>query len=407
MFTRLLSMMLSLLILLGTFFPALHGARNQDSFCEEDLAELHSLEDYIDYVHTHGLPSMDTRTFLNTMAPAAALRRLLNGKVFRLEESDYLPVTMCDELTEMCDYLAENTGLDIAELLQHVPNMNGLPDFCRTTLHLDTKAFRQEMYRLRDQAYAEGKNTTGALIYIFAAYFSVIEDVKIYTTPWKDDPEQMIVTLDVTFGDGETQTMYAYLVIDPRTGHAHSIEERGILKLGFDVDVYDLVLYATLNSWQRNFGFSILYDLFSDFGPLFNYITRRYKFEYGGRDWMIQIWKGNYGQITNGAEVGIYTREKGDTGLFYACASDEDMMKMGFDLYHGDELLFSRRPTVHWWLNGFKMSRVLYLPEDLTLDFTMEFPNAELLKAFTDAVDAEPEHDLSYEIDGLTFLGKW
>ncbi len=407
MFAKLISLMLSMLIFLGSVYPASLGAKNKDSFSDEDLAELHSVSDYIDYVHTHGLPSMDTETFLKSAEPLKWLRRLLNGKVLGLEESDYISLTMCDELTEMCDYIAENTGLDIAELLQHVPNMNGLPDFCRTVLHLDTKAFREEMYRLRDQAYAEGKHTTGALIYIFAAYFSVIEDVKIYTTPWSENPEEMIVTLDVTFGDGETQTMYAYLVIDPKTGHAHSIEDRGILKLGFDVDVYDLVLYATLNSWQRNFGFSILYDLFSDFGPLFNYITRRYFFEYGGKEWMIQIWKGNYGQITNGAEVGIYTREKGKTGLFYACASDEDMMKMGFDLYHGDELLFTRNPSVHWWLNGFKMSSVLYLPEDLTLDFTIEFPNEELLKAFTDAVDAESAHDLAYEIDGLTFVGKW
>lgn len=407
LFTRVLSLMLSMLIMLGSFLPAMLGAKNEASFSEDEISQLHSVSDYIDYVHTHGLPSMDTETFLNAAAPAAALRRLLNGKVFRLEESDYLSVSVDESITELCDYVRDNTGLDVTQLLLHVPNMNGLPDFCRTVLHLDTKNFRAEMYRLRDKAYAEGNNTLGALLYIFAAYFSVIEDVKIYTTPWKEDPEQMIVTLDVTFGDGEVQTMYAYLVIDPRTGLAHSIENRGILKLGFDVQIYDLVLYATVNSWQRNFGFSILYDIASDFGPLFNYVTRRYKFEYKGKDWMIQIWKGNYGQITNGAEVGVYNREKGKLGSFYDCASDEEMMTMGFDLYHGDELLLARAPSLHWWQNGFKLSKTLYLPEDLTLDFTIEFPDKELLDAFTAAVDAESAHDLEYTVDGLVFRGVW
>ena len=406
MVTKIISTILSIIIMLSSLFPAFLGARNEDSFSEEDLAELRSLNDYLEYIHTNGVPSMATDVFLEALKPAASLRRLLNGRVFRLDESDYIPVSMNETLCEMCNYIRDNTGLDIVELLQHVPNMNGLPDFCRTALHLDTKNFRDEMYRLRDKAYAEDKHTLGALIYIFAAYFSVIEDVKIYTTPWKEDPEQMIVTLDVTFGDGEVQTMYAYLVIDPRTGHAHSIEEKGILKLGFDVDIYDMVLYATVNSWQRKFGFSILYDLFSDSNVIFNYITRRFKFDYAGKQWMIQIWKGNYGMVTNGAEVGIYTKEMGDPGLFYQCAADEDMMVMGFDLYHHDELLFTRAQTLHWWLNGFKISSVLYLPEDLTLDFTMEFPDEGLLSAFTSAVDAE-HTDLSYTVEGLTFHGVW
>ena len=82
------------------------------------------------------------------------------------------------------------------------------------------------------------------------------------------------------------------------------------------------------------------------------YDTQRYKFDYEGKNWMIQVWKGQYG-ITSGAEIGVYTKSPDNPVEFYSCASDEDCLKMSFDLYKKGELFFHREDESHWWLTGF------------------------------------------------------
>ena len=54
-------------------------------------------------------------------------------------------------------------------------------------------------------------------------------------------------------------------------------------------------------AWQYNFGFGKIYDFVSPY-LLLEYDYVRVFFEYEGKDWMIQMWKGNY-FISNGGEV--------------------------------------------------------------------------------------------------------
>ena len=122
---------------------------------------------------------------------------------------------------------------------------------------------------------------------------------------------------------------------------------------------------------------------------------------------MIQIWKGNYLMITNGGELGVYNREKWRFGTYYDCAKDEELMDMTMELSHGDEVLFTVGPEKHWWLTGFKAGKTLYLPDTLTLRFSIDFPNAEMRKAFTDAVDRHILHDVRYTLNGNTVSAVW
>ncbi|MCR5042064.1 MAG: DUF4474 domain-containing protein [Clostridia bacterium] len=411
MFTQVIhkftALIAALLAVYYSLIPASLGAKNDMTFSDEDIAGLHSLADYAEYLETHGAPSMSTDVFLQAASPVTTIRRLLTGKLFAPESESKLDVTLSEDLTGMCDYIADNCGLDIAELLKHVPDLNAPAVLIGTVLQLDTAAFRAEVYRLRDQAYAEGDELKAALLYIFAAYMSVIQDVDIYTTPWAENPDELVVTLDVTFSDGETQTMYARIIIDPETGHAHYIDDKGILRLGFDVDVYDLVLYATVNCWQRKFGYSVLYDMFSEHSALFNYTTRRFTFNYGGKDWLIQIWKGNYAMITNGLELGIYNRPENKKNLFYSAAEDSEMMPMSTRLLHGDDVILDRPEEVTWWQNAFKFTKQLYIPTSLTLEFSLTFPTEEMLAAFVSAADNEPCGDVEYSVDGLTVSAVW
>ena len=121
---------------------------------------------------------------------------------------------------------------------------------------------------------------------------------------------------------------------------------------------------------------------------------------------MIQIWKGNY-VVSNGAEVGIYTREPGSFGSYYNCANDEQMMNMSMKLYHGEELILERSEQLHWWLTGFKVTDILYPARSQTLDFTIEMKDEAMLEAFCNAIDNHYRHDMKYTVDGLKVNVIW
>lgn len=82
-------------------------------------------------------------------------------------------------------------------------------------------------------------------------------------------------------------------------------------------------------------------------------------------------------------------------------------MLMEASLYHGDTLLFSCGPMMHWWMSAFKLSKVLYQPKELTMTFSITFPDEELFSAFTAALDSHGAHDVSYTTDGLTVNGRF
>ncbi len=108
------------------------------------------------------------------------------------------------------------------------------------------------------------------------------------------------------------------------------------------------------------------------------YDTKRIQFDYAGKDWMIQIWKGQYG-ITAGAEIGLYN--KTDKIMQYDCASNDELITMSFDFYNQNEYVFSRGPEKHWWLTGFKVFHA-GVPMAIDLDIVLEFPDVQMANAF-------------------------
>lgn len=61
-------------------------------------------------------------------------------------------------------------------------------------------------------------------------------------------------------------------------------------------------------------------------------------FQYDGRRWLIEFWKGQYG-ITTGAEVGVYVTDKKDvdipgifSGTFYESISDNELLQIEYVL---------------------------------------------------------------------------
>lgn len=110
--------------------------------------------------------------------------------------------------------------------------------------------------------------------------------------------------------------------------------------------------------WQKNFGFNEVYDTFAPITMMY-YDTVRTTFEYGGKEWLIQLWKGQYGMAFVGGEVGVYTRSLGSSGTHFVCADKEDWLYMEtafmWDEFETGEYraVFNRDYDKYWWATGF------------------------------------------------------
>jgi hypothetical protein len=164
---------------------------------------------------------------------------------------------------------------------------------------------------------------------------------------------------------------------------------RELMPFGFTYEPYQDIFFSLLNPWQRELGYCRLYDEASvimsmviDCEPI--------RFEYAGRRWLIEFWKGQYG-MTTGGEVGIYYTEWPDlnipgvfNGTFYYCVRDEDLINMSFILKKRGNILFTRS-GYHWWLTGFKLGE-FSKPSELSMDITLDLYDRKMANAFVDAL---------------------
>ncbi len=403
MIEKIISVLLAPLMFLNTMLPFFLGNRSEQSLAEPIPTELRSVSDYVDFVRENGAPSYATKVFVQQVEPIYELLRMLSGRPFASEEEKHLNANIDETLSELCSYIAENTGLDVELLIATLPNLNRPAELANEVFRFDAAAMRAHVFKLRDRAYAENNPLLGHLLYLYGVYWSIIKEVNIYTRPYAEDPSKLEVVLEIVSADGNREYPNPGILIDPETGLVCGQENSGMVGLGFDVRVFDFVIYSTVDCWQRDLGYGLLYDIVADSTGLFNLAAHRIKFSYAGKEWMIQLWKGNYALASNGFEIGIYNRPRWNFGSFYSAVTDDEMMPLSAKLYHGNELLVERSAPKHWWLTGFKMSKVIYLPETLTMEYSITFPNQEMLKAFLRSVKLSG--DTNYRLDGLTFHG--
>lgn len=127
--------------------------------------------------------------------------------------------------------------------------------------------------------------------------------------------------------------------------------------LGFKWSNTEGIFYSSSDPWQRQFGYNKLYDWGANFFVMY-FDTVRFKFNYSGLDWMIQCWKGQYGFVLLGAEVGVYNKPEGTSIEHYSCADDNNKLKVGYTVYNKGDVLFQRTYQSTWWLTGFVEGRL-------------------------------------------------
>lgn len=147
------------------------------------------------------------------------------------------------------------------------------------------------------------------------------------------------------------------------------------------------VFTGRIDAWQRKSGYEALFDKAA---AHFHMIFDAYPvyFDYEGRTWLIEFWKGQYG-INTGAEVGVYyadrivPEEEREKEHFQA-VSDEEMPLISYCLERKKKGMYCMK-WHHWWLASFRMGE-FSRPKDLQLMTVITFPNPQLAESFYEGV---------------------
>ncbi len=185
--------------------------------------------------------------------------------------------------------------------------------------------------------------------------------------------------------------------------YSEEMEKSGIL--GYLYDPEEKCFYTSSDPWQRKAGFNSLYDSGSPY-VFINYDTARFRFEYDDRDWMLQAWKGQYGLVFYGAELGVYTKPKDRDVMHYDCAADEDMLMMSMTFKQKRTFLgittwvekFERPYGLYWWCTGFIPGNVYGHFDEIAADFRVTMKDYEMLEAFKESLTAE---NIAFSVKGL------
>ncbi len=203
---------------------------------------------------------------------------------------------------------------------------------------------------------------------------------------------RVFITASANVNGKEISAKYPLKVVTSSNFVKDYLEEKQVLSYQYS---YEDDYYYTNDkeAWQYNFGYGPLYDIAAPY-ILLEYDYVRVFFEYEGKDWMIQLWKGQYGLIFYGSEVGVYNKPHTDKEdnifTFYKCPSSEDWMKMEMTLYHentqGEYVYeFTRPYDTYWWCTGFKDGhlRVEEPADELRMYTRITMKDTEMVKLFT------------------------
>lgn len=131
-----------------------------------------------------------------------------------------------------------------------------------------------------------------------------------------------------------------------------AVFDKGFLSYMFNPD--GNYYYTNSDPWQRALGYNEFYDVGASFVAIYM-DTMRCKFEYDNKDWLIQFWKGQYGFLFIGHEIGVYTKPKDREIEHYDAATEnnENALYMSMTGYRDGKELYSRDYGRYWWCTGF------------------------------------------------------
>lgn len=247
-----------------------------------------------------------------------------------------------------------------------------------------TKGTWNEIARTRTSKYTvTGIKETSTYTYAVAAYTT--GDGKTYFS--KKSP-----SVTVSFKSSDL----------PDNGYSQEMAEKGIF--GYLYDPTEKCFYTASDPWQRAVGYNAIFDICAPF-TFIDFDTVRLDFEYKDKDWRVQLWKGQYGLLFYGCEVGVYTKPSDRKLAHYNCASDDELLMMELDFLqkkggnNGKWVeKFSRPYGSYWWCTGFIPGNLFGNFENLKLDMRITMKDYEMLSGFTAALT---QNGIKYTVKGL------
>jgi hypothetical protein len=208
----------------------------------------------------------------------------------------------------------------------------------------------------------------------------------------KDEPAAESVTADPVASADQAETVEA-VVFDAAMGEMF---EYVFGVIGFLQYVYDFdqdFITNQKDAFQHMFGYNEVYDTFAWVANVYA-DTIHGVFQYDGREWLLQVWKGAYGMfLAVGGEIGLYSKPIDREIDHYDSVDQPDWIKMEMSVYYQDELQFTKPFDEYWWCTGFK---VKYFPNHLTWPHNavtmlakLEFDNEEMAQLYTEAMEAK------------------
>jgi len=191
-----------------------------------------------------------------------------------------------------------------------------------------------------------------------------------------------------------------------KTGLIHGLRDDGLFESGYDFELGQFMVRINANnSSQRYFGFNIFFDALA---PLIGDTldTLRFPFEYNGKDYMIQIWKGIYSWFSNGGDIGIYEKPS-NRPIFYDSSATE--LDLSMHMYRDGAMLFDYGTQRGWWAGGFHLGppSTQALPGGLSMRGSIVFEDPAMLEAFLASFEKNKDGTITGSVDGMTFNFIW
>lgn len=201
-----------------------------------------------------------------------------------------------------------------------------------------------------------------------------------------------------------TSVSVNYTASNTDDDYISEMEREGIF--GYLYDSRENCFYTASDPWQRIAGYNEVYDVIAPF-TLINYDTDRIYFTWDNKDWLVQFWKGQYGLVFYGAEIGVYNKPTSRFVPHFDCVSGDDLLEMSMTFYKRKNVYnsetdwvkaFSRPYGEYWWCTGFIPGNVMGNYQNLRVDATIKMKNQSMLEAFKKGLD---KTSMKYTVDGL------
>ncbi len=191
----------------------------------------------------------------------------------------------------------------------------------------------------------------------------------------------------------EYKSTFEVKVIKKSTRTFNYLANHSVLSYRYSyVDDYYYVNQGS--AWQGKYGYNKIYDLVAPY-ILLEYDYVRVHFTYEGKDWMVQLWKGQYGLLFYGCETGVYSKSHSDEEdkvyTTYMKVDGEDRPTMQTSLYRDGNLdgsydyQFTTPYEKTWWSTGFKYGKLTRQEpaSELRQSGKITFKNEEIANLFT------------------------